>query len=139
MYITKYMMLKIGKEIKQFGRFLHTVRYLHRTILKVVENITMIPGCSKIPLGTKCSVQFGTFLYENCKTFCLANVRILSDILFYGKKRCIASKFKLILRIFYLWLIENAGHLSSTTTGKCAQLSRKGPLIKKNLSITFFL
>ena len=124
-------MLKIGKEIKQFGRFLRTVRYLHRTILKVVENITILPGCSKIPLGTKCSVQFGTFLYENCKTFCLANGRILSNTsnLFYGKKRCIASKFKLILRIFYLWLIENAGHLSSTTTGKCAQLSRKGPLI----------
>ena len=87
---------------------------------------------SKIPLVWESPVQFGIFLYENCKTFCLAKVQILFNILFYVKKSCITRKLNKILAIFYMGLFENAGHLSSTTTGKCAQESCKGPLITCN-------
>ena len=123
--------------------FLIYVRYVRRdqnrtsAVTKITENkywniSQILLGFTKIPLIWESPVQFGIFLYENCKTFCLAKVQILFNILFYVKKSCITRKLNKILAIFYMGLFENAGHLSSTTTGKCAQESCKGQYITCN-------
>ena len=75
-------------------------------VTKITENkywniSQILLGFTKIPLIWESPVQFGIFLYENCKTFCLAEVQILfNNRLLPGKSseftlnRAFSVKFK---------------------------------------------